>query len=370
MAAYVGPLLLVLFGVSGLVLLIARSYRREEASSSVNQSQRTSDYAVFPAGITTVARRFLVRGTRVLGLVLRSAARGLARLVRSLFERSPERRGPPRVAPYVSRPAALDITESSPPAPSLGVEEFQHLRESAALAGPPPAPVAERESSVPPVELVPEAQETPLALPESPPGALSLETHVEETIGGRKKVIGRVRTPRVPERQPRRRARSLPAPAPEPTLVEEERPADTSVIARLIERGELARAESALTDLLTVNPREPEAYRLLALLYLKRGDFAQVREVCEEGLRRHPEVSALLGPLGRAYDALGKYGKALQIYQRAHDVDEGNLEYLEQLLRISARMDHRPLVKVTAEKILALEPNHADAKKYLMRVTA
>ena len=144
----------------------------------------------------------------------------------------------------------------------------------------------------------------------------------------------------------------------------------TQEIGKMIQEGNYGRAESDLIDVLSKNPRNTEAYRLLGIVYLKRKDFAQAREVFEEALRRDPEHGGLQGPLGFCYMSMGEYGKALSMYQQALNMDENNIEYLEQLLVISARMDRRPLVKMVAKKILALNPNHTEAKKYLERITA
>lgn len=142
----------------------------------------------------------------------------------------------------------------------------------------------------------------------------------------------------------------------------------TQEISNQILEGKYSVAESALIDVLSKNPRNTEAYRLLGIVYLKRKDFEQAREVFEEALRRDPDHGGLHGPLGYCYMSVGEYGKALSMYQQAHNMDETNIEYLEQLLIISSRMDRRPLVNMTAKKILALNPNHAEAKKYLARV--
>jgi len=144
----------------------------------------------------------------------------------------------------------------------------------------------------------------------------------------------------------------------------------TQEIGKMIQEGNYGRAESDLIDVLSKNPRNTEAYRLLGIVYLKRKDFAQAREVFEEALRRDPEHGGLQGPLGFCYMSMGEYGRALSMYQQALNMDEDNIEYLEQLLVISARMDRRPLVKMVAKKILAINPNHMEAKKYLERITA
>lgn len=140
------------------------------------------------------------------------------------------------------------------------------------------------------------------------------------------------------------------------------------VISNMIAAGNYVQSESKLIDILSKNPRDTEAYRLLGIIYLKKGEISQAKEVFEEAIRRNPDHPGLHGPLGFCLVSVGQYGKALQMYQRAHDMDEDNIEYLEQLLAISSRMDRRPLVKVAAQKILAINPSHAEAKRVLDRM--
>lgn len=210
---------------------------------------------------------------------------------------------------------------------------------------------------------VPRSAPPPTAAAAPPAAAPThLEAHVQEQRLGKRKVVGRVRA--------RKRA------TPDARRTTGERravPEDLGSLGNvptMLEKGHFAAAESFLVERLAGNPRDLEAYRLLGLLYIKRGDFTQAREVFEEALRRSPDETSMYGLLGETYVGLSQYSKALHMYQRAHGADEQNLEYLEQLLRISLRMDHRPLVKVTAEKILALEPDHVEAKEHLARMTA
>ncbi len=223
------------------------------------------------------------------------------------------------------------------------------------------------------------------ASPREEPRTAAFEEHVRERVGGRRKVVGRVRMKpaRASASKSRRQVKGVPSSASErgaagvlqsdaartPPEGGSPLPEGAESVPALLEGGDLEKAEEILVNALADNPRDLEAYRLLGVLYIRRGDFGQAREVLEEALRRDPEETSLYGFLGETYFALGGYGKSLQMYQRAHDADEKNVGYLEQLLRIATLMDRRPLVRVTAEKILALEPNHPEAKKQLARAT-
>lgn len=200
---------------------------------------------------------------------------------------------------------------------------------------------------------------------------LTLEPHVRERAVGRHKIVGRVRTSRKKEsaRARKREASSLVVQKniPAPPLSGEE---GMEHIPMLLGKGHLARAEDILTQYLSTSPNDLSAYRWLAMVHVQRGEYAQAKEVCEEALRRNPDEGALYGPLGRAYVGLGQYSKALHMYQRAHESDEANLEYLEQLLLLASRMDHRALMRVTADKILVLQADHPLAMKSLARARA
>ncbi len=183
---------------------------------------------------------------------------------------------------------------------------------------------------------------------------------------GKRKVVGRV-VRRAPDRKSGEPAHEREAFSSGPADAVSPETGEDDSFTRIQNSG-FAHAEGLLVERLAGNPRDLEAYRLLAQLYLGRNDFLQAKEVLEEALRRDPLEPSFCGPLGRAYLGLNQYSRALEMFQRAHNADEQNLEYLEPLLYIAGRMDHRSLVKVIAEKILALDPNHREARKHLQKV--
>lgn len=404
MATFLGPLVLVLVGAGGLIVVFGRRLPdlRGHLALAARSADRTASRAR-PGARARLARavrvaRALLRGT---GRILVVSGRAIGRLLKrppvtlrvpriavpSMLRRrvpapsptasvrqflSPELRRenmspPERPSTTITPPVVItdlpihhetvsgpDHEDESLRDVALGVTETPDAADSdrlstrAALMG---AAAARAESD----------EKAPGVVSSTPPEALSVgvQPPASQAIG---------RAPRnTPKRKPAARARrERVPPLPAVTLDMEEGSLDEA--AKLLKDGQLARAEAMLVDALAENPRDLDAYRLLGQLYLQRDDFVQAREVLEEALRRDAAQTTLYGLLGRTYFGLGEYGKALRLYQRAHDTDEGNLEYLERLLFIASRMDRRPLVKVTAEKILALEPNHAEAKMRLARV--
>lgn len=311
---------------------------------------------------------------------------------------SPRPAAGPQTGPAATRvPTTADITPSEGSVlqyPQSLPETTSGPREETGKDAPdvPAQPAPEVTVTLTDTEVLKEtsAQESADVVASEPP--VILEKTRERRTRGQRRVVGRVRprhlvkdTPMPTEATHAPKESTPPANAAH-TAADETRHA-AKILAETLQRpsawssteqtipaliGEenYGRAESLLIDILSKNPRDTEAYRLLGTVYLKRGEFAQAKEVFEEALRREAEHPGLHGPLGDAYIALGEYAKALSMYQRAHDEDETNIGYLEKLLTISSRMDHPPLVKVTARKILALNPDHAEAKKLLATVNA
>jgi Flp pilus assembly protein TadD len=226
----------------------------------------------------------------------------------------------------------------------------------------------------------PEVKEEDVPESESP---VSIETTRDVRSRRRRRVTGRIRQRKAsPEEIPTAPETSAisaePEPLSSPSPVVSEDPSGRPIgwvstsqtIPALIEEGKLGRAESLLIDILSKNPRDTDAYKLLGTVYLKRGEISQAQEVFEEALRRDPDNAAIPGLLGETYFSRGEYSKALPMYQKAHSADEQNIEYLEKLLAIFTRTDRRPMVRVTAKKILAINPQHPEAKKLLERVGA
>lgn len=291
----------------------------------------------------------------------------------------------PRSSERTHHHAGSDQVPSAAPVPT----PEQH--ETLTPAGVTPLPALEKD--IPDVvldELEPSAEsmaspEESASIPEVPveESPVTVETTRVVRSRRRRRVVGRVRPKAAMRKIEPPVAHEEPA-EPEASFEEplassaEPSPANRPIgwvsteqtIPALIEEGKFGRAESLLIDILSKDPRDTEAYKLLGTIYLRREEYPQAKEVFEEALRRDPEHAGIPGLLGATYFALGEYGKALPMYQRAHSADETNIEYLEKLLMIFSRTDRRPMVRVTAKKLLAIDPNHAEAKKVLERVGA
>lgn len=420
MATIVFPLLLVLGAIGGVLVIIGR--RLPEIRGAFKgegkplQDVPTRELSLAPRSATllkpgaTLLSRSLT-GVRDRGRsVLRGIGRPLTRTLHvigrvgtaflHLFTRPPTAERIPRpgtrngslevtagaVAPKSPVPTTTDVKRSamhplrmpepfteaagddivSMEKPTLAVPQPEEVSPPSATNASAPRATDDRGDEQ---ESITTATET--AVP-SPPeeSAVVVETTREVRTPRHRRVVGRVRP-----RRTRQTTAASRAPVPSAEVVEQPqgRPAawvsTSQTIPALIEEGQFGHAESLLIDILSKNPRDTEAYRLLGMIYLKRQEYVQAREVFEEALRRTPEHRGIHGLLGDAHFSLGEYGKALSMYQRAHDAEETNVEYLEKLLTIFSRMDRRPMVLVTAKKILALNPDHEEAKKVLARAS-
>ncbi len=207
-------------------------------------------------------------------------------------------------------------------------------------------PISEEAPVDPEVTLVRDVQMEAEPAPETQPQRVVIErmqSAVDENGGGMKRMIGHM---------------------------EKEENQDLVLAAIWMDDNDLDRAESLLIDVINRNPREIKGYLLLGTIYQRKRDNTQALEVFEEAYKRDPEFPGLLGKLGEANFGLGKYSKALVWFQMAHERDESNLEHLEQILKIFSRMDRRPLIRTTANKMLKIDPQNAAAQKALERIEA
>jgi tetratricopeptide (TPR) repeat protein len=130
------------------------------------------------------------------------------------------------------------------------------------------------------------------------------------------------------------------------------RQASLDAAAQQIQAAEYAEAESALMDMLSREPGDPEVCRLLARLHLKRGelsvaqgefqflagaamraeDFVLAESMLMEYLEVEPRCALLIEALGQVYEhkgdasgALERYGQALTLILERPDPDQPSL---------------------------------------------
>ncbi len=88
----------------------------------------------------------------------------------------------------------------------------------------------------------------------------------------------------------------------------------------LLEAGETAQAETVLTELIKDQPDFAEAWNRRAVLFYRQGEYQKSLADCQDVIRLNPVHFGALHGLGLCYVALEEYGKAIQAFRRALDI--------------------------------------------------
>lgn len=136
--------------------------------------------------------------------------------------------------------------------------------------------------------------------------------------------------------------------------------------APLLQRAEQAlnakdyqHAEDILVDHIVHHTKDAKAYMLLGKIALAKADWPEAMEIFEQVLTLRPEEPGVQAGLGIAAYNCGRYSKALQTLQRAHDEDPTNLLVLNDLLEIAQKMDNPALQRSINAKLKELAPTEA-----------
>lgn len=123
------------------------------------------------------------------------------------------------------------------------------------------------------------------------------------------------------------------------------------------------RAEEILVSYIVDHTRDVRAYMLLGQAAAGRKNWLEAMEIFEQVTRLNAQEPGVWSALGEAALASGKFTKALEALQRAHDADRGNVTVLRQLLAIAQRMDNRVLRESVQEELTVLEGEQAAVKR-------
>ncbi len=110
-------------------------------------------------------------------------------------------------------------------------------------------------------------------------------------------------------------------------------------------------AEDILVDHIVHHTKDTKAYMLLGRVASARADWQEAMEIYEQVVRWHPEEPGAQAGLGIAAYNCGRYSKALQALQRAHEEDPTNLVVLNDLLGIAQKMDNPALQRSIQTKL-------------------
>jgi tetratricopeptide (TPR) repeat protein len=86
---------------------------------------------------------------------------------------------------------------------------------------------------------------------------------------------------------------------------------------KLMDAGETAKAEEVLTELIQSQPDFAEAWNRRAFLYYSVGNYPKSLGDCQMVVQLNPVHFGALHGMGLCYAALGKYGEAIEAFQKA-----------------------------------------------------
>jgi tetratricopeptide (TPR) repeat protein len=107
---------------------------------------------------------------------------------------------------------------------------------------------------------------------------------------------------------------------------------------KLLDQGEIAAAEAALTELITEQPDFAEAWNRRAFLYYSIGNYQKSLTDCQQVVQINPVHFGALHGMGLCYAALGRYGEAILAFQRALDIQPYSLVNQKLILECTLRL--------------------------------
>lgn len=153
---------------------------------------------------------------------------------------------------------------------------------------------------------------------------------------------------------PRRGRRNLLLRHPHP--VEENSPKAKASAA--LAAGQYQKVEDVMVSYIVKHPKDTEAYMLLGQAALGRKAWTEAMEIFEQVISWNQQEKGAYAGLGTAAYRVGKFTRALQALQRAHDADPRDRAVLEHLLAIAQKLDNHGLLHSLEQEIqkLSVEP--------------
>ncbi|MCU0515640.1 MAG: tetratricopeptide repeat protein [Oscillatoria sp. Prado101] len=106
----------------------------------------------------------------------------------------------------------------------------------------------------------------------------------------------------------------------------------------LLEAGEVAKAEAALTELINDQPDFAEAWNRRAVLYYTLGEYKKAIADCQTVIKLNPVHFGALHGLGLCYAASGDYRAAIQAFRKALEIQPYALVNQRLILECTARL--------------------------------
>ncbi|MBN3942652.1 MAG: tetratricopeptide repeat protein [Nostoc sp.] len=109
---------------------------------------------------------------------------------------------------------------------------------------------------------------------------------------------------------------------------------------KLLDAGEIAEAETALTTLIKDQPDFAEAWNRRAFLYYSIGDYQKSLADCQMVVQINPIHFGALHGMGLCYAAIGEYGQAIRAFQRALEIQPYSLVNQKLILECTFRFSY------------------------------
>ncbi|MEA5600990.1 tetratricopeptide repeat protein [Nostoc sp. UHCC 0252] len=109
---------------------------------------------------------------------------------------------------------------------------------------------------------------------------------------------------------------------------------------KLLDAGEIAEAETALTALIKEQPDFAEAWNRRAFLYYSIGDYQKSLADCQMVVQINPIHFGALHGMGLCYAALGEYGEAIRAFQSALEIQPYSLVNQKLILECTFRFSY------------------------------
>ncbi len=129
--------------------------------------------------------------------------------------------------------------------------------------------------------------------------------------------------------------------------------------ARRHQLGALDAAAVVCEQVLTLDPRQPDALHLLGIIAHQRGDDARARVLIERAIRRNPRNGSYYNSLGVTLLGLGRCTEAAGAFRRALNVDPSHAEAHNNLGNVMMREGRADKAVVSYRRALAARPGYA-----------
>jgi tetratricopeptide (TPR) repeat protein len=107
---------------------------------------------------------------------------------------------------------------------------------------------------------------------------------------------------------------------------------------KLLDAGEIAEAEEVLNELIREQPDFAEAWNRRAFLYYSLGNYHKSLADCQMVVQINSVHFGALHGMGLCYAAVGEYGKAIQAFQRALEIQPYSLVNQKLILECTLRL--------------------------------